>query len=277
MALWSGRKETEQVVVVVVFLTLALIILSLRLYTRVIVTRNHGPEDWFIAAAFCFSITQATFVLLEVHYGQGQPQDTLSAENLLNLLKTLYKAIPVYLAGLTFTKLSILLQYMRLFQGKTVHRIIIGMLVFVAAYGTWSVAGSLLICYPVHYFWDRKGTARCMNHEAKWFSDATVSIITDLILLCIPMPFLKGLNLPYRQKVGLIAVFALGGLVCLVSIARLGPLYIIATTNDVSLHNAYEQSPYAPGHRDTCITINSQPQYATVTQAGGASADKMMI
>lgn len=51
-----------------------------------------------------------------------------------------------------------------------------------------------------------------MDFEAKWFSDATVSIITDMILLSIPMPFLKGLNLPYRQKVGLIAVFALGSL-----------------------------------------------------------------
>lgn len=51
-----------------------------------------------------------------------------------------------------------------------------------------------------------------MDFQAKWFSDATVSIITDMILLSIPMPFLKGLNLPYRQKVGLIAVFALGGL-----------------------------------------------------------------
>lgn len=52
MTLWGGRKATEQVVVVVVFLTLALIILSLRLYTRVIVTRNHGPEDWFVTVAF---------------------------------------------------------------------------------------------------------------------------------------------------------------------------------------------------------------------------------
>lgn len=50
-------------------------------------------------------------------------------------LKTLYKAIPVYLAGLTFTKLSILLQYIRLFQGQTIRRIIIGMMTFVAAYG----------------------------------------------------------------------------------------------------------------------------------------------
>ncbi|KAI4845563.1 hypothetical protein E4T44_05545 [Aureobasidium sp. EXF-8845] len=147
------------------------------------------------------------------------------------------EAIPVYLAGLTLTKLSILLQYMRLFQGKTIHRIIIGMLIFVAAYGTWSILGALLICTPIHSFWDRKGDAKCMNLAAKWFSDAAVNILTDFILLSIPMPFLKGLNLPYRQKAGLIAVFALGGFVCLVSVARLGPLYIIATTNDVSLHN----------------------------------------
>jgi hypothetical protein len=78
--------------------------------------------------------------------------------------------------------------------------------------GTWSIFGSLFICTPIHYFWDQTGNAKCMNVEAKWFSDAAVHIVSDIILLSIPMPFLKGLNLPYRQKAGLIAVFALGGL-----------------------------------------------------------------
>ncbi|KAH0386702.1 hypothetical protein KCU92_g2450, partial [Aureobasidium melanogenum] len=237
MASWGGREGTIQVVIVFVFLGLAFIILSLRLFTRVIVTRNHGPEDWVITAAFCFSITQAVLVLAEVQNGQGLPHSMLTADNTLNLRKTLYKAIPMYLAGLTLTKLSILLQYMRLFKEKAIHRFIIGMLVFVAAYGTWSILGSLLLCTPVHYFWDGIGDATCMNFKAKWFSDAAVSIVTDCILWSIPMPFLKSLNLPYRQKAGLIAVFALGGFVCLVSIARLGPLYTIATSADVSRHN----------------------------------------
>lgn len=52
MASWGGREGTIQVVIVFVFLGLAFIILSLRLFTRVIVTRNHGPEDWVITAAF---------------------------------------------------------------------------------------------------------------------------------------------------------------------------------------------------------------------------------
>ena len=199
--------------------------------------RNHGPEDWVITAAFCLSVAQSVLVLHEVQNGQGLPQSKLSAITLLNLRKTLYKAIPTYLAGLTLTKVSILLQYMRLFQGKTIRRIIIGMLVFVTAFGTWSIIASLLLCRPIHYFWDDIGNGKCMNIKAKWFSDAAVNILTDFILLSIPMPFLKGLHLPRRQKAGLIAVFSLGGFVCLVSIARLGPLYIISTDTDVSKHN----------------------------------------
>ncbi|CAD0112471.1 unnamed protein product [Aureobasidium uvarum] len=125
MAHWGGRHGTTQVVIVFVFLVLAFIVLSLRLFTRVIVTRNHGPEDWVIAAAF-----------VEVQNGQGLSQSMLSADDLLNLRKALYKAIPVYLAGLTLTKLSILLQYMRIFKDKTIQRVIIGMMIFVAAYET---------------------------------------------------------------------------------------------------------------------------------------------
>lgn len=52
MANWGGREGTIQVVIVFVFLGLASIVLSLRLFTRVVVTGNHGPEDWVITAAF---------------------------------------------------------------------------------------------------------------------------------------------------------------------------------------------------------------------------------
>ncbi|KAI4845564.1 hypothetical protein E4T44_05544 [Aureobasidium sp. EXF-8845] len=67
MALWGGRRETEQVVIVLVFLILAFIILSLRLYTRLIVTRNHGPEDLVITAAFCFSVALVAIVFVGMH------------------------------------------------------------------------------------------------------------------------------------------------------------------------------------------------------------------
>ncbi|KAI5274456.1 hypothetical protein E4T47_02638 [Aureobasidium subglaciale] len=270
MVEWGGREGTKQVVIVFVFLALALIVLSLRLFTRVIVTRNYGLEDWVIAAAFvglhvasiaqqmivthryCSSITRArrgpawprspTKRSIARRTRRSEEGTNHSSPELQSHLtdmsnKTLWKVIPTYLAGLTLTKLSILLQYMRIFKDRLIHRIIIGMLVFVALFGVWAILGSFFLCTPVHYFWERVGEAKCMNLKAKWFVDAAVNIITDLIILSMPMPYLKGLNLPKRQRVGLIVVFALGGFVCLVSMARLGPLYVISNTQDVSKHN----------------------------------------
>lgn len=51
-----------------------------------------------------------------------------------------------------------------------------------------------------------------MNRDALWLSTAIVHIITDVILLAMPMPILIRLNLPKRQRVALVLVFALGGL-----------------------------------------------------------------
>ena len=36
--------------------------------------------------------------------------------------------------------------------------------------------------------------------------------LTDLLIILLPMPVLKGLNMPFRQRVALMAIFALGGL-----------------------------------------------------------------
>jgi hypothetical protein len=66
MALWGGRRETEQIVIVLVFLILAFIVLSLRLYTRLIVTKNHGPEDFVITAAFVGTSDHVEFVRWEL-------------------------------------------------------------------------------------------------------------------------------------------------------------------------------------------------------------------
>jgi len=39
-----------------------------------------------------------------------------------------------------------------------------------------------------------------------------MNIVTDLTILVLPMPVLSTLRLPLKQKVGLMFVFAMGGL-----------------------------------------------------------------
>lgn len=83
---------------------------------------------------------------------------------------------------------------------------------FLLCYGLWAVLSGYLNCIPVAKFWDDTIDGNCINKEALWLSNAIVHIVTDITILAMPMPTLYSLQLPRRQKLALMAVFALGGL-----------------------------------------------------------------
>jgi hypothetical protein len=65
----------------------------------------------------------------------------------------------------------------------------------------------------VPFFWN-KGIhgGHCINLMAFWFSNASFNILSDIAIIILPIPVLKDLNLPKKQKYGLILVFIMGGL-----------------------------------------------------------------
>lgn len=48
--------------------------------------------------------------------------------------------------------------------------------------------------------------------EALWFSNASMHITTDIVILIMPIPALRSLDLPRKQRLALMAIFAVGGL-----------------------------------------------------------------
>jgi hypothetical protein len=88
-------------------------------------------------------------------------------------------------------------------------RIMIGVLI---VYGCWTILGSIFMCVPVASFWDQSISGHCMNKLAFWFSNAGLNITTDIMIFAIPMPLLRQLQLPKRQKIGLMFVFGFGAL-----------------------------------------------------------------
>lgn len=81
-----------------------------------------------------------------------------------------------------------------------------------ALYGTWTILSAWLNCIPVSKFWDDSVPGNCLSKEGLWFSNSAMHILTDVIILILPMPVLKSLQLPKKQKIALMGVFALGGL-----------------------------------------------------------------
>lgn len=53
---------------------------------------------------------------------------------------------------------------------------------------------------------------KCQDKMALWFSIAALNITTDLAIFALPMPVFASLQLPRKQKMCLMLVFAVGGL-----------------------------------------------------------------
>lgn len=76
----------------------------------------------------------------------------------------------------------------------------------------WAVVSGFLHCMPVSHFWDQQGSGYCLDFEGVWMFNSVMNIVTDLILLALPMHPLLQLKLPKPQKIGLMILFSVGGL-----------------------------------------------------------------
>ncbi|KAK4962683.1 hypothetical protein LTR10_000310 [Elasticomyces elasticus] len=259
----SGHASGEAVVAVSIAMTvLAAASVISRLATRVGIVRNAGIDDAFITVALLFSIATTVTLLLQVKYGMGQHQDTLSEQDQLLQLRPFWASIWVYNLAISCTKFSILFQYLRIvrtdflsrhqlelssptlhpslsFPGRKFRATCYALIGVVFVYSCWTFFSAIFACTPVEYFWkpNRPGGGKCLDRFAVWFANAGINIVTDIATGLLPLPVFNSLELPKRQKIALMSVFALGGFTCVVSILRLQSLYVISRATDVSWNN----------------------------------------
>ncbi|PMD26717.1 hypothetical protein NA56DRAFT_685042 [Hyaloscypha hepaticicola] len=236
----SNPRGASVVIVSVVFVILAAICISMRLYARLIVLKNSGYDELAISASFVCSIALLILTGEQVRYGEGLHYQAVIAKNpddFTQQLKYLWISIIVYNASLCLTKISIILQYLRVFVGSGVRRACWATLAFVICYGIYTISISIFACIPISGFWSSTPGAHCVSKKFSWFFNASFNILSDSVILILPMPTLKSLKLPTRQKAGVMMIFALGGFVCLVSVLRLQSLYVISKSLDPTYDN----------------------------------------
>ncbi|KAK1056676.1 hypothetical protein LTR74_014733 [Friedmanniomyces endolithicus] len=235
----SGHASGEAVVGVTIGMTvLAGIAVISRLATRVGIVRNAGIDDAFITIALLFSIATTITMVLQVNNGMGKHQDSLSLPEQYAQLKFLWASIWVYQLSISFTKFSILFQYLRIFPDRKFRWTCYGLIGVVFVYSCWTFFSAVFFCTPVKYFWrpDIPG-GHCLDRFGVWFANAGINIVTDVATGVLPLPLFNSLELAKPQKIALMTVFALGGFTCVVSILRLQSLYVISKATDVSWNN----------------------------------------
>ncbi|OAG04340.1 uncharacterized protein CC84DRAFT_1120685, partial [Paraphaeosphaeria sporulosa] len=230
-----GRQAID---VSAAFTGIAAVLVILRLYTRFFLIRCPGLEDYMITIAMASSIGLTICIALQVHWGMGQHVTEIDPDNTVKTLKAFWASLITYNLVLTTTKISILLQYRRVFTTKWVQIACWANLAFVIGFSLWAMLGSIFACVPVQAFWTEQPGARCINKFAMFFTNAGVNIFQDFLIFLLPIPVVQGLNLNKRQKIALIGIFAVGGFVCIVSILRLHSLVAISGSRDQTYDNA---------------------------------------
>lgn len=104
------------------------------------------------------------------------------------------------------------MQYLRVFPTRRMRIVCWVMITILGVYGTWCVVSAFLTCVPVAKFWNPSLPGFCLSRPGLWFSNASMHITTDLAILVIPIPALMAIDIPRKQKLVLMIMFALGGL-----------------------------------------------------------------
>ncbi|RMY78999.1 hypothetical protein D0863_00312 [Hortaea werneckii] len=221
----------------VAFTVLAGLATIMRLFTRLHIVHTAGIDDVSIIIAMCLSIVLTATMVKQVTYGIGDHYDDLNHADQIHVLQWMWASIWVYYLALGAAKCSIILQYLRIFPHNKFRLACYILLAVIGVYTAWTFFSSLLACIPVASFWDKSIEGHCLARLPVWFTNAALNIVTDIATVVIPLPVLKGLQLPKRQKIALMIVFGLGGITCIVSILRLQSLYAISIAEDVTWEN----------------------------------------
>lgn len=111
--------------------------------------------------------------------------------------------------------MSLLLLYYRLFSPSRRFRIAVyTAAVVVVAWWLAVLFADIFQCVPVNAFWafhvKNVNTARCMDTFTFSIGTGVSNLVTDIMVLCLPMPMVWSLRTNRAQKISLTGVFLLG-------------------------------------------------------------------
>ncbi|KAJ6154476.1 hypothetical protein N7485_012845 [Penicillium canescens] len=115
--------------------------------------------------------------------------------------------------SLGFTKVSLVLLYLRIFITKTFQRVGRAYLVVIIAWTIASVLVTILQCIPIKASWDKEIVdKKCVDKNSWWYAFAAINTVTDFLIVILPIRPILNLKLSKHDRIGLLCVFGIGAL-----------------------------------------------------------------
>ncbi len=162
---------------------------------------SHSSTSWqFVAGSSLVYRTTLTYLLEQAEYAASVAYGPAACSIKLTLL-------------LIFTRLFVNFQKMVIFT-------YIVMIAMVSYYLTMMVI-KIRICTATAGSWNPQIQSTCFNEPALFLADTLMSVVTDFLVLLIPLPLIWKLNLPLKKRLKVIALLCTGAIAAATSIIQL--------------------------------------------------------
>lgn len=110
------------------------------------------------------------------------------------------------------TKLSILLLYLKLLApGMKLRWAVYGILAFIATYTVALELTLLFGCHPILKLYHHYLKGSCwINLIAHALTQGVLNIVSDILVLIVPIPMVWSLQMSTKHKAGVVGIFATG-------------------------------------------------------------------
>lgn len=118
-----------------------------------------------------------------------------------------------YLFASPLMKVTVLAYYWRMFPNRSIK---LGIWILTATCGVWFICvlfGNLLECVPISRFWNLTGQGYCRFPTTMYYVVVAIpNMIIDLLTVLLPIWEIWHLKLSLWKRVGVCAIFFLGGM-----------------------------------------------------------------
>ncbi|KAJ0414238.1 hypothetical protein BJY00DRAFT_318998 [Aspergillus carlsbadensis] len=193
-------------------------------------------DDWSLLVALAFAYGTGICCILGGKYGIGTHIWVVEPDDVIMSMKIIFAYVILYATTVPMVKLSVLLLYRRIFRLTwTLY-----LCAFLSIGYTISVSTAIsLACVPTSYFWtqwvDPLSGGYCrINLYLFYLWNGVANLLTDVIILCLPMPIVWRLQMPKSQKWAISGIFLLGGFVCVATIVRIYTITKMQSSVDIT-------------------------------------------
>ncbi|EAT81286.1 hypothetical protein HBH56_131940 [Parastagonospora nodorum] len=219
-----SNKAGTYLIPVCTVAAIALVLVVIRVYTRLSRTGRLHLDDWLIVVAEPLSLVGLSLAIAAVIHGWGKPISYFSPENLKETLRLQFALQTVWIVTYCLVRLSVACSLLRYGFDRSWRwplYFIIGLQV--------TISSSYIViqfaqCTPISSNWERIPGAKCWNIQPiinYGWAIASIYIATDLALSLMPVRLIRTLNRSTSEKILIFALMALGLLATGIACAKM--------------------------------------------------------